>query len=486
MPPTHVFYIPAQYGPIFYAVITGAGLILSLYVGLAQHPKELLLNSCGPDHYEFWPSISACIGDFLPERQIWRVSFVLCACFRIAASMNVFNVFWQKGCGGMADIYALRHQPRQLLASSAFITLAMVWIDLWRLIGAVCWTMVASRESLAYHNVGFVPYVALCFLLQVCITVLCKRNQYNTSIYPSLKDAVLSLKIKRLAMYGEAVMSLGVTCFFLRHFATCAPGSFSLSTMCEWCFAFFNLLYDGCCFYEVKTEGWWMSTTPEKWLELTKNGMAHLSPRAQRSPVLDTSLPSIEVKDGASVLVDIEDDRAKLNGPAVLTNGETFISPDIILHRFNLCNGPSRAMLWCCDIYWWWLFIEILHNLVQHMYYMPLVAMQLSWEIALVGFLGMFVLLRVPKCRKWMTGPCFGARTFLKPPHHPPGTAGRVVPMYVFFFFCASLSHLHMLVKGDAGHKLAALSFGGLFIPLAVVTRSLYPLCRHRPVQRAR
>lgn len=524
----HIFYIPASYAATIYAMITAAGLLLSLYVGLCKHSKRLLENECGPNHWEFWPSISSCIGDFIPERQIWRIAFVLCCPFRLGATITLFSVLWQKACGGMKDVYALLNSPRQFLGSTAFLVILMLWSDIARLIGALVWTMVTSSESFPYHNLGFAPYIVFGFALQIALTVIISRNKYNLTLYETQRDAHVSLKLKKLFCYGQSIGALGVVLGNAYHKSTCYPGTYSIATLFEWLFALCNVAYDATAWYELKKDGWWLSGSPEFYLSLfgTVTGAQPASGgiNAPRSALAVKSLdasgsgfPSGSADEtgsgggggagGAaypsavpgSVSIHIGGEASNShngNGNPLLppgaalsasaaanaplpappsATGEFFLAHDVILHRFTFCSAPSRLSLWMCDIYWSSLMFEMMVHVVEHMYFMPLIAMSLSWEVGAVLVFGAPCLLRVASIRRWATGPAPFARTLLKPSHLPAGMNYRVVPMHVAFYCAASFSHLHLLIQQSERQKLLGVAVGPLFLLPAIVIRYMYP-----------
>lgn len=498
----HIFFFPASYAAFLYALISATGLLSCLFIGVLLHHKEILTTSCGDEHYEFWPSISSTIGDMMPERQTWRVAFILCTPFRLGATISLFNVFWQKGSGGMVELFSFRSSWRQFISSNAFLALFLLWVDLWRLIGAVIWTMVASTESLGYHNVGFCPFVLLCFLLQLTATTLSKRHRYNLAIYPTQRDAFLSYRLKRFCLIGETVASLGVVCCFAYHFSTCANGSFSMSNIFEWSFALFNIVFDATSWYDLKKEGWWLSYSPsfyrKRWShmklqpsERSSDGCAANGGRAfERGTAPNDSLVACAKEETEGITtVDIaqedegravqqsggEASASQASLPHCPTSGEYFLDRDVILHRFTFCCPPSQLVMWISDIYWAHLFIEMNVHLIQHMYFMPLIAMSLSWEISSVLFAVTPCLLRIRRFRRWATGSCPLARTLLKPSHVPVGLSHRVVPMYVFFYAVASLSHLQMLIVKSPEKKMFGIAVGLFFLSLAIWTRMLYP-----------
>ncbi|KAG5475411.1 hypothetical protein LSCM1_03525 [Leishmania martiniquensis] len=491
----HVFYISSSYAALIYALMVGSALLACLYIGLVSHSKVILSTSCGEEHYEFWPSISSTIGDMMPERQTWRAAFAFFIPFRIGATISFFNVFWQKASRGMADLYSFRSSWRAFLSSSAFLALLMLWVDTWRIIAAAQCTYVASSESLAYHNVGFCPYILLCFVLQVLATTLVRRNRFNMAIYPTQQDATISYALKRTFLFGESAAAVGVICFYAYHYHTCANGSYSATSIFEWIFVMCNILFDGSAWFDLKQEGWWLSGPPsfyrKRWARhANSGGSAMSSPRTNGAKDgsrdgrdggdsdATAKLP-VPLGDGNSMMECDYDGSAEEMGslayPPRITTGEFFLDHDVILHRFSFCSAPSQLSLWICDVYWAHMFFEMALHLVQHMFFMLLNAMSLSWELCSVLVFGAPCLLRIAAFRRWATGPCIFARSWLKPSHVPIGLSYRTVPMYILFYALALLSHFHQLIARNAGMKILVSSAGPLFLSLALFTRFLYP-----------
>ncbi|KAG5475935.1 hypothetical protein CUR178_03649 [Leishmania enriettii] len=491
----HVFYIPSSYGALIYAIMTGSSLLACLFIGMALHSKVILETSCGEGHYEFWPSVSSTIGDMMPERQTWRAGLSFAFPFRLCASISLFNVFWQKASRGMADLYGFRSSWKAFFSSTAFLALLALWADSWRIVGAAVWMLVSSRESLPYHNLGFCPYIFFCFVMQMAVTTLVRRNRFNIAIYPTQQDAATSYALKRVLLLGESVSTVGVVCCYAYHYRTCANGSYSLMCIFEWFFSACNILFDGSVWLDLKHEGWWLSGSPSfyrrRWARRS-HSCGGAMPSSKTNGARDGSKDGGDGGDSdvtAKVPASNEDSYAMMEGdcdasgeemgqltyPPRTTTGEFFLDHDIILHRFSFCSAPSRLSLWICDVYWAHLFFEMVVHLIQHMYFMPLIAMSLSWEMSSVLVLGSPCLLRIPAFRRWATGPCIFARTWLKPSHVPIGLSYRTVPMYILFYALASLVHFHHLVTRRPGMKILVISTGPFFLLLALFTRFLYP-----------
>ncbi|KEG13698.1 FGF receptor activating protein [Trypanosoma grayi] len=448
----HIFVIRSSYTALFYAIIVSTGLLLALYVGLWLHHEDLLATHCHTP--EYWPSISTLTGDFQPERQIWRVAFVLCTSFRLGASISLFSVFRQRGCGGMNSLSGLLHSPVALITSSAFLTLVMFLCDLCRLLGGLTWTMVASAENLSRHDVGFAFYVFLGFLLQLVMDRLVRRNTYNLEIYASQREARVSSRLKRVCLIGQTTSALCLVFFYIRHVATCAAGAYSLSTMSEWSFAFFNIFFDATAWYELKNDAWVFGATPEQY---------------QRLAFRSVNAPTEVYGNG----VDPETaETTPVCSVPVSSEEGGIIGANVVVHEFTLACAPSTVAMWLVDVYWAYLFWEMIIHVVEHMYFMPMVAMSMSWELVSVAAFCSPVLLRFAAFRRWALGPAPFANTLLR---GGPNAGHRRAPMYVFFYFAAALSHFHIHVRNGERLKLLAVTVGPFFLSLATFCRYLYP-----------
>ncbi|EAN99055.1 hypothetical protein, conserved [Trypanosoma cruzi] len=447
----HVFVIRSSYAALIYAIIVGTGILFTLFVGIWKHHDELLYTHCRVP--EYWPSISTLTGDFQPERQIWRAAFVLCTPFRLGVTISLLLVFWQRACGGMSELSSMRRSPISLVRSSAFLTLAIFSFDITRLLGALTWTMISSIENLDRHNVGFAFYVFLSFLVQVVIDIVVRRNAHNPEIYASSDDYRLSSYWKRVFLIGQTTGALSHVIFYVRHINTCAPGAYSLSTMSEWFFAACNICFDATLWFELKKTSWAFGMTPGKCKELAS--------KIVQDPVGEASSGSEqrpgEYHTSHEVKFFPEDDKPE---------------DDVKIHEFTFCCAPSSTTMWLVDTYWAYLFWEMTVHVVEHMYFMPLVAMSISWEL-FGGFAYCSpVLLKFAAFRRW----ALGSAPFIKSSLvGGKGNSQQHVPMYLFFYLVASLSHVHVQVKNGERLKLLMTMIGPFFLSLAIFCRYLYP-----------
>jgi len=61
--------------PLAYSLFIGIGMFMCLILSILLHYREVTRNHCRV--WEFWPSVSASIGDYSPEKNIWRIAIAL-------------------------------------------------------------------------------------------------------------------------------------------------------------------------------------------------------------------------------------------------------------------------------------------------------------------------------------------------------------------------------------------------------------------------
>eukprot|EP00796_Vickermania_ingenoplastis_P008411 gene8411-5892_t len=457
----HIFYLPASYASVIHAVVGCLGLVFPLYIGVILHPRELLTTHCGPNHYEYWPSISTTIGDMMPERQIWRTALLMAFPFRVVSSLTLFYVFWTKGSAGLLDMSRFAFKPLSLFQSSAFLAAAMLWVDLWRWLAAFVWTMVVSSEIHDVHNFAFLCYIVLSVAYHVTSTALVWRNRMNSAIYSSPRDGICSFATKFFCLVAQITASACVIIFYLRHQATCADGSYSLANMFEWTFALVNLSFDATVWFDIQHEGIWLSGSPSFYHQLWTS----------RATVDQENAGTKMQEQDEYVAVKMVDQYQVQHTSGLKVEKLLFPGSDVIVHTFSICAPPSDTLMWLCDTFFAYQYFGGLINCLQHMYFQPLVAMSVTWEVV-AGFSNISpIFLMFPSTRRIVCGSIPFFKRFLA----PRCASVSSTPMYVLFYLIVTLSHLHQLVTGSARKKILACGVSPFFLHLAFYCRFLYP-----------
>ena len=116
--------ISASIFPIIYSVCIGGGMLSCLAIAVSLHYSQVIRNHCRV--YEYWPSVSSVIGDYSPEKNIWRVAIALGAGPRFITSILNYNL--------------LKVSKFSFLLKFAF------FLDILRIFAAGGWTYISSSE----------------------------------------------------------------------------------------------------------------------------------------------------------------------------------------------------------------------------------------------------------------------------------------------------------------------------------------------------
>eukprot|EP00760_Papus_ankaliazontas_P005012 PhM_4_TR12335/c0_g1_i1/m.10229 len=200
--------------PILYALCALGGLYTCLLLTVRLHLDSVVKTHCGT--WEFWPSVSATTGDYMPERAVWRIAMALSSGPRVITSLLITSLFSNLSNG-----------------SSSLLIRVSLFFDLFRIACATGWGFVTSSEDLTFHESAFAAYIIAGFVYQSTQLVLCRRFGSERSYW-----------WKRMFFWTQVVAAGGVGYFFYDHRATCLPGRYSRSTMCEWLFSTANVLFD--------------------------------------------------------------------------------------------------------------------------------------------------------------------------------------------------------------------------------------------------
>ena len=215
------FKLPALYIPLATATITLGGLLMCLLLTWRMHYTSVVATHCKTP--EYWPSISATTGDYMPERGVWRVAVALASGPRVIASFLLYAYFTSQTT-----------TPTPLIRTSLFFDMA-------RICCAFGWAFVTSSEDHLFHIVSFALYIVTGFVYQSTQALLCKRY-----------SSPLSYRIKRTLLAIQIVSAIGVGYFYYDHRMTCLAGRYSRSTLCEWIFSVANIFYDASQYLDIQ------------------------------------------------------------------------------------------------------------------------------------------------------------------------------------------------------------------------------------------
>ncbi|XP_011637417.1 post-GPI attachment to proteins factor 2-like [Pogonomyrmex barbatus] len=171
--------------------------------------------------YNFLPSISAAIGHYRPQRDVWKIAIALQAIVRTLVFMLYYRYYKE-------HVY----KWAQYLSNIALVMYAIENISL---VTLSFWT---SNENYAFHKMSFITFLITSFIhmflayyiMRSCLTVA-----------KDFKDASLKWKWRSMMLN---VLSILVACyFFYRHNKYCEPLVYSMFALSEYGVVLSNMGY---------------------------------------------------------------------------------------------------------------------------------------------------------------------------------------------------------------------------------------------------
>jgi len=364
--PPRPIVVPARYFPVAFSLLCALALGGALIVSTRSHFHQLVQTHCTPPldpvremsfrnwlfDTEYWPSISAVIGDNMPERAIWRVALALATAPFIVTYVQLVRFYSRLEGGASGAAHSDKNHDDAAGTSQrgpgfTLVTFISICAAL-RIPSAFGYSYIASFEHLFYHEASFVMYMLFGAAIQIATVVLAKRHMHSIP-----RDrGFLSYRLKLLFLIGQSICVCAVVRFFgIDHSVHCTPGAYSWSNMFEWCFAFFNLAFDATAYFEL----------------------------ADMSIVIGADSSSA-------------------------SSSDAFAGADVLSFRSSPGN---EVFMWLFDVSFGYLLVSSWNQLMQQVYFIPMVAMRFTPEALLAMFppVATLILTRVvPSFRRVLEG----------------------------------------------------------------------------------
>ncbi|XP_068632640.1 post-GPI attachment to proteins factor 2-like [Battus philenor] len=186
-----------------------------------------------------FPSISASIGNYEPQRTIWKTAIY------IHAPIRFFIVYlrWKY----YRDVI-LEHC---IIVVNIAVSLNIV--ENLSLIGLTYWT---SSLNYPYHEVCFKTFIgtSIFHMLLICILLTQHRRKSHTTHLERN-----SIKLKWRAFFINVVSFAIAAYFFLRHNRLCEPYVYSMFGFCEYIVVFSNISFHMTTVYDLKRRNVYLS-----------------------------------------------------------------------------------------------------------------------------------------------------------------------------------------------------------------------------------
>ncbi|KAH9481549.1 Protein cwh43 [Psilocybe cubensis] len=183
----------------------------ALILGCALHYRKIVKNSVAQYPDEWFPSVSATIGDWYPERNIFQILIALTSGPRFAL------VFLQ---------YFLHHSSTSSLPTVVFLS------GLVRTLSCGGWVYITSSDDHDVHDFMMILYM-VCNIPWMLLGIACTP------------PARTSVRRKRMLIAGAFFATIGpLVYFFIQHKVHRIPGAYTRYAFFEWGLIFFDVLYD--------------------------------------------------------------------------------------------------------------------------------------------------------------------------------------------------------------------------------------------------
>ena len=192
---------------IVISAIPTIGMVLCLFIAGVWHHEDTNYSHCGV--FNFWPSISAAVGNNNPERFIWRLAVGLHNVVSFADSYVLYDRLYL--LSGRAVLSRLAGMCKMLSALALFVL-----------------SFVTSTEIYSIHKLGFLSWVVF-GALSIVLFVYTWRSSVDLS---NAHDRFVWkwLTVCTGGYFGFLILT-GI--FFYLHNATCWPLMYSGFGFCE-------------------------------------------------------------------------------------------------------------------------------------------------------------------------------------------------------------------------------------------------------------
>ncbi|KIP11062.1 hypothetical protein PHLGIDRAFT_21941 [Phlebiopsis gigantea 11061_1 CR5-6] len=202
---------------VFHTYLSFAAFLSALFIGCALHYKKIVKNGVAGYPQEWFPSVSATIGDWYPER-------------------NIFQILIALNSGPRFAILLLQYYL-QRTASSALPNL-LLGVGIVRTLSCGGWVFITSSDDHDWHDILMITYI------------VCNLPWMYGSI-SATKDATIRERRKLVAnMFFFAIVPM--VYFFIQHKVYRIPGAYTRYSFFEWSLIVLDIFYDSITRYEFE------------------------------------------------------------------------------------------------------------------------------------------------------------------------------------------------------------------------------------------
>ncbi|RPD60996.1 hypothetical protein L226DRAFT_462521 [Lentinus tigrinus ALCF2SS1-7] len=309
-----------------------AAFLSALVVGCALHYKKIVKNGVAGYPHEWFPSVSATIGDWYPER-------------------NIFQILIAINSGPRFALVALQYYLHRTPSSS--IPGFLLLIGILRTLSCGGWVFITSSDDHDVHDVLMISYIVL-NLPWMFGSLACTPLEHTAS--------------RRRRLWTSATFFLSILpmiYFFVQHKVHRIPGAYTRYSFFEWGLIFLDIFYDSSAELDFKAAD----------LKFTIGSLVGGSTDTDKianQAEVETVNPSADVNVHTPSVVSAGDEKT------VTTNGKD-ISPAKSTPKPSLFASIRPTVSFISDLYLSYIYWSVYTSLTPTLFYFSV------WELGIAG-----------------------------------------------------------------------------------------------------
>ncbi|KAK8721335.1 hypothetical protein OTU49_012822 [Cherax quadricarinatus] len=201
---------------------------LCIYLSLRFNFDLSTATHCGVQNY--LPSISSAIGEFVPQRYIWRAAIAVHSAPRFLIA-SMYYSFMQRN---LPNIPFYQNAVKVNTFLNVVENIALLGLS-----------FVSSKENYDIHKVSFIMFM-VCSEVYMLLTCLLLKD--HTKRLGSLER--LSFRKKKQLMTANVACFFVALYFFYRHNTYCEPGMYSVFALMEYLVVLTNMAFHMTAYYD--------------------------------------------------------------------------------------------------------------------------------------------------------------------------------------------------------------------------------------------
>ncbi|KAG1882105.1 Frag1/DRAM/Sfk1 family-domain-containing protein [Suillus subluteus] len=326
--------INASHVAVTHTYLALAAFGLALFFGCALHYKKIVKNGVAGYPDEWFPSVSATIGDWYPERNVFQILIALTSGPRFAL------VYLQ---------YFIRRSPSTHWPGFLFA------VGIIRTLLCGGWVYITSNDDHDVHDILMITYI-LCNVPWMWGGVLCTPIGH-----------VKARRRRRYLATGFFVSIIPMIYFFVQHKIYRIPGAYTRYSFFEWSLILLDVLFDSITELDFKTSNLQIVLGVSSDAKLGRDDISSSAPSKGSDSVTETKL------EGLAASSETEQTASHVSG----TVPWTFVQKTRA--GLTLSRDARAAVGFISDVYLSYLFWSIFTSLITTLFYFSV------WQLALSG-----------------------------------------------------------------------------------------------------